>query len=421
MINKKINRLLSSILGVVLTVGVMEMPAMAVDRGEVRSNYNVAENINYTVNKDNSVEVNGLKIRINKIVASKHKLKVTVLVTSEKAFNEKDSNNTIVQLSYGENNHKTEGISYEKIDEKTLKISIERSTEEEEIPEKGELRVDLVMPKYKVNVGIDAKVDFTEAFENVIEKDLSIKMTEFNYTLKKVESSILGTTIEYSQPEKDVSEMKNDFINLPYSSMILKVGDKMYQLKSSGSASSSEEGIMNGSFEAEAATYDRVKEQKNMSIIPVACSMNWADLRKIYDENQSKEYNKTRDANKITTANVNYLKTFKFSDGTNGEIYNVVRNDNSLKVYCKGSSEIESLLMASNMFMYYSKEDDKLVHLGIFGDGSNLSFYKDPKESLGYVVEFNNVDKDKVVEVDFENMISQINKFKIGNEVEISK
>lgn len=421
MVNKKINRLLSSILGVVLTIGIMEMPVMAADSVDGTSTYSAAENNNYTVNKDNSVEVNGLKIRINKIIASKHKLKVTVLVTSEKAFDDKDSNNAIVQLTYGENKHNTEGISYEKINEKTLKISIERDAENDEIPPKGQLRVDLVMPKYKVNVGIDANVDFTEAFENVIEKDLSIKMPEFNYTLKKVESSILGTTIEYSEPEKDVSDIKSDFINLPYSSMLLKVGDKIYQLKSSGGISSNEEGIMNGGFETEAATYDRVKDQKGMSLMPIVCNMNWTDLRKIYDENERKEYSKTRDANKITTANVNYLKAFKFSDGTTGEIYNVERNDSNLKVYCKGSSEIESLLMASNMFMYYSKEDDKLGHFGIFGDSSNISFYRDPKEALGYIVEFNNVDKDRAVEVDFENMISQIDKFKIGNEVEISK
>ena len=61
------------------------------------------------------------------------------------------------------------------------------------------------------------------------------------------------------------------------------------------------------------------------------------------------------------------------------------------------------------------------IHFGMFEDISNISFYRDSKKSLGYVVEFNNVDKDKAVEVDFENMISQIDKFKIGNEVEISK
>lgn len=420
MVNKKINRLICSILGTVLTVGIMEMPVMAADNADGTSVYSADGNSSYTVNKDNSVEVNGLKIRINKIIASKYKLKVTVLVESNNPFDEKDTN-AIVQLTYGDNKSTSEGISYGQIDEKTLKIDIERNAEKDEIPEKGELRVDLVMPRYKVNVGIDANVDFTEAFENVIEKDLSIKMPEFNYTLKKVESSILGTTIEYSEPEKDASEIKNDFINLPYSSMLLKVGDKIYQLKSSGGMSSSEKGIMNGGFEAEAATYDRVKDQKGMSLIPIVSSMKWTDLSKIYDENERKEYSKTRDANKITTANVNYLKVFKFCDGTTGEIYNVERNDSSLKVYCKGSSETESLLMASNMFMYYSKEDEKLGYFGMFGDRTNISFYRDPKESLGYVVEFNNVDKDKAVEVDFENMISQIDKFKIGNEVEISK
>lgn len=424
--NKKINRLLSSILCVALTIGIMEMPVWADDSVQATSSYstnaNLTEKESYIVNKDNSIEKNGLKIRINKIVATKHKLKVTVLVKNQKPFDETNGRNVITQLTYGENKYGNESMSYENIDEKTLKIELERNTDDDdELPEKGELRIDLVIPKYKINVGLDASVDFTESFKNTIEKNVSIKIPEFNYTLNKVESNIFGTRIVYSEPEKDQSDIKNDVTQLVYSPMILKVGDKMYQLESHGGSSSGVDGVSVGNYESEAATYDRVKDQNDISIIPVVCNMTWNDIRKIDNENEKNGYNEKREANKETIDNVNYIKSFEFSDGSFGEIYKIERDENSLKVYCKGSSETESLLMASNMFIYYNLVNDKLGYNNMYNSRQHMSFYKDSNYALGYVVEFNNVDKDRLVELNFENMISQIDKFEVGDEIQISK
>lgn len=50
-----------------------------------------------------------------------------------------------------------------------------------------------------------------------------------------------------------------------------------------------------------------------------------------------------------------------------------------------------------------------------------MSFYKDSKDKLGYVVEFDNVEKDKVVNLNIDNMVKQIDKFEIGDEIQISK
>lgn len=427
MINKKINRLLSSILGIALTIGIMEMPALAADSVQATSSYsindNLTENKSYIVNKDNSIEKNGLKISIDKIVATKHKLKATVMVESQKPFEETKGDKTIVQLTYGDNECDNESLSCDYPDEKTLLIKFERNTGDEELPEKGDLRIDVVLPDYKINVGLDAYVDFSESFKNTIENDISEKVSDFGITLNKLESNIMGTRIIYSQPKRDYSEkIENDFFNLPYSAIILKVGDKMYKTKSTGGYySGSNHGLDFGTYESEVATYEKMKDQKDISIIPVVCNMTWNDVRKIYDENQKNGYNEKREANKETINNVSYIKTFEFSDGSKGEIYNVERNDNSIKVYCKGSSETESLLMASNMFMYYKLGDGKLGYNDIYGSSRNISFYKDSKDALGYVVEFNNVDKDKLVELDFESMIKQIDKYKVGDEIQISK
>ena len=431
MIKKKINRLLSSILGVALTIGIMQMPAFADDSVQALSsstNANLTDNKSYTVNKDNSVEQNGLKIRMNKIVATKHKLKVTVLVENQKPFDKTQGDNIISQLTYGENNHGSESISNDYIDEKTLRINFERNThDDEEFPEKGELRVDLVMPKYKVNVGIDADVDFTESFKNTIEKDISEKIPDLNSTLKKVEVSNLGTEITCIDSKIDISDRENSNAFMQ-ATMILKVGDKMYKVRHSGShttGKSENDHMSISTFETEAATYDIVKDQKDISIIPIICNMTWGEIQNINKTYANRKNDEGNNANKETINNVTYDKYFEFSNGNKGEIYNIERNDNSIKVYCKGTSEKESLLIASNIYMNYHIDhvEEGKFDMSNYYDGNNdISFYKDSKDALGYVVEFNNVQKDKAVELRImNNIISQIDKFKVGDEIQISK
>ena len=217
-------------------------------------------------------------------------------------------------------------------------ITIDQDIDDDEFPENGEMRLDVVFPYYKVNIGMDVIVDFSESFDNIFDKNISTKIPEFDFTLNKLESDVLGTTINYTEPYKDDDRSMD-------SSLILKVGDKMYKLRSSGSYSDGEE--TKGVYESEAATYDMFKEQKDISIIPLACNITWDELRKI-----NKDSAPIEDTTKETINNVNYLKSFNFSDGSKGELYNIERNDNSVKVYCRGNSEKASLLMVNGINIY---------------------------------------------------------------------
>jgi len=428
MINKKINRLLSSILGVALTIGITEMPVWANDSVQATSAYstntNLIEDKSYVVNKDNSVEQNGVNVRINKIVGTKHKLKVTVLVKSEKTLDETNNGNIMAQLTYGEENHGSERTSYDNIDKNTLKITFETNTrDDEEFAEKGQLRVDLVMQKYKVNVGIDADVDFTESFKNTIEKDISEKIPDSDSTLKKVEVSNLGTEITCLEPKIDFSNRENSIASRQ-STMILKVGDKMYKTRHSGSHTSGKsknDNMSTSTYEAEAVNYDMVNDQKDISIIPISCNMTWGEVENINKTFINNKGNKENNVNKETINNVTYEKSFEFSNGNKGEIYNIERNDNSIKVYCRGTSEKEGLMMASNIRMNYHIEKGKIDGSSYYDGNNNISFYKDSKNALGYVVEFNNVEKDKAVDLNLDYMIKQIDRYKVGEEIKISK
>lgn len=63
--------------------------------------------------------------------------------------------------------------------------------------------------------------------------------------------------------------------------MILKVGDKMYKLRSSGS--SSEDKVIKGRYESKTATYDILKDQKDISLIPLTCNITWDEFRKTHE------------------------------------------------------------------------------------------------------------------------------------------
>jgi len=424
MITKKINILLSSVLGVALTIGIMSVPALAADNVQASSAYSTNSNSteikNYIVSKDNSIEKNGLKISLDEVVATKHKLKATIKIESQKAFEENIDSNIRTLLTYGDVKEDSSGESCGATDDKTIKIELEKEIDDGELPEKGNLRIDIVIPSYKINVGMDANVDFSESFKNTVERNVDVKIPEFNLTVKKLESNVLGTEITYNKEQIKNSNGRMDFSAEHYNPLILKVGDKMYQSMLGGSHSSKEDNLISGTYNAETVTYDKVKGQNNISLIPIVCNISQDERRKFYEDNYKNLDKKKAEASNETLNNVGYTKNFDFSDGTKGEIYNIERNDNSVKVYCKGATEKESLLMASTSLLYY-KYDENHKDYENYISRQNMSFYKDPKDSLGYIIEFSNTKKDKPMEFNFDNLIKLADKFTIGNEAQLSK
>lgn len=416
MINKKVSKLLGPVLGVMgfmLAIGILETPVLADDNVQAASTYinsttsAAATYKDYSVDINKSVTQNGLKVTLEKAVATKHKLNAVIKVESPTPFDQTKNDNSIIQLLYGDNHRGGESMSNNYIDDKTLLITIDQDNDNEEFSDKGDLRLDVVFPNYKVNIGMDASIDFSEAFKNTIEKDINIKVPTSDYTLNKFESDVLGTVVTYSGPQRDNEDRYMD------SSMILKVGDKMYKLRSFGS--SSDDKGTKGTYESKSATYDMLKDQKDISIVPITCNITWDEFRKTHENNITKESQIKETAN-----NVRYLKSFDFSDGSKGEIYNIERNDNSVKVYCKGSSEKASLLLASSLSMYYQFSEGQTNYTDYDSD-KYISFYKDPNNALGYIVEFNNLEKDKALELMFRDNIKQIDRYSIGSEIQISK
>ncbi|BCZ46005.1 hypothetical protein psyc5s11_20720 [Clostridium gelidum] len=429
MINKKLSKALGPVLGLmgfILATGVVELPVFAADtttttttttttQASVTYTDNTAsvQPKDYSINTNKSVTENGIKVTVDKAIATKHKLKVTLKIEGDKALEDFNHNNSIFAVTYGDNDSSFGSSSHAQLlDDKTMLLTLEKENYRGEYPEKGAMRVDVALSNYKVNIGMDIPVDFSSSFENYYTKNISAKIPQFDYALNSLESDVMGTTISYTKPKHDEYDDIDNNDTLWNSKILLKVGDKMYQTDSNGNYSGDDKKIM-GNYVSTLPTYDIIKNEKNISIVPIFSNISINDLDDLNIHDDISKQNTTKDI----LNNISYEKNFSFSDGSKGELYNIERNDNSIKVACKGQSEIESLLMASNLNLNY--EYVKGQKNNTFYNNQAICIYKDPKDSLGYIVEFYNVQKDKSTNLYLDPMIKQVNMYKLGDEIKL--
>lgn len=365
----------------------------------------------YSIAINKSSEENGIKVTVNSALATKHNLKVTLKIegiTDPKAI---EHNNSLFEVSYGDKDYGFSSTSSRQYaDDKTMFLTLEKNNYEGEYPESGNLRVDVVLSNYKVNIGMDVPVDFTNSINKVFTKDITGTIPEINYTLKQLDSDSMGTTVSYTRPKHSGHNIddNNDFWD---SQILLKVDNNFYKLDSRGD-SIGDDGTIIGHYSSKLPTYDNIKNGKDISVIPMLYKVSMDDSDIISN-------NSNKNTSNDSANNLSYEKEFSSSSGLKGTIYNVERNDNSVKVYCKGQSELESLIIASNISLNYNhvkgQKDATIYHYNRF-----VSFYKDPKDSLGYIVEFDNVDKDKAATLNISYMLKEISMYKMGDEIKLS-
>ncbi|MBC2457892.1 DUF4179 domain-containing protein [Clostridium beijerinckii] len=428
MINKKLIKTLGHIFGIMtfmLASGITYTSAFADDTiattapatattTSASATYtdNTATSIkDYSITINKSSEENGIKVTVNSALSTKHNLKVTLKIegiTDPKAI---EHNNSLFEVSYGDKDYGFNSTSSRQYaDDKTMFLTLKKTNYEGEYPESGNLRVDVVLSNYKVNIGMDIPVDFTNSINKVFTKNISGTIPEINYTLKQLDSDSMGTTISYTEPKQNEADIdnNNDFWD---SQILLKVDNNFYKLGSKGD-SIRDDGTIIGHYTSKLPVYDIVKNGKDISIIPILYKVSMDDSDMISD---SSNKNITNDS----ANNLSYEKEFSSSSGLKGTIYNVERNDNSVKVYCKGQSELESLIIASNISLNYNHVKGQ-KYTTIYNYNKFASFYKDPKDSLGYIVEFDNVEKDKAAALNISYMLKEISTYKMSDEIKTS-
>lgn len=423
MVNKKLSKTLGPILGILVfmsAAGITEAPVFAADNDAAKASVTTADSTaststspkDYSVAINKSATENGITVTVDNAIATKHRLEVTLRIEGSKELQSLGHEDSLFKVSYGDKDYGFDhSSSRDYLDDSTMLLTLEKDNYEGEYPETGNLRVDVVLSTFKVNIGMDIPVDFTNTFNKTFEKNISGTIPQLNYSLNKLEADTMGTTITYKEPkqnEADVDEA-NNYID---SRVLLKVNNKFYKVDSNGSSMGEDKTVV-GYYQAKSPTYDTIKDEKDISIIPIYITMPATGYHQYNIISESSKESVTDDL----ANNISYQKDFSFTDGTKGTIYAIERNDNSIKIHCKGQSEFESLLLASNINLNYKFVKGQSDNLYYSNDST--SFYKDPKDSLGYIVEFDNVQKNKATILSVDPTINQINLYKLGDEIKL--
>ena len=419
---KKIVKLLGPVAGIMsfmLLTGVFTTSAFAdqVSTSSTAITQNSTKDYKKIINK--SVEQNGVKVTLLDVVATKHKIKANIKLECSKGLQDEKKNGLFVQGIYNMQESWGGGQGTSNIDDNTLIVEIEDECEDNsEYKSNGDYRLDIVVPYYKVNIGMNIPVDFTSEFAKVKENEVSIYVKDLDVNIKKVESDILGTNIYYTQKSQNYSN--SDFDNEVHDPIVLlKVGDKIYVANSYGGANwgsyNEDNDLEYRTYYSKDATYDKVTTTDAISIIPISNDITYNESNKFYDEKYKDGY-EVNEEDYTTEQSVSFVKEFDFSDKSKGEIYKIERDNDIVKLYCKGNSKEKSLLMASTMDIYPKYDENEQYY---YDEDYYKTIYKDKNEDNGYVVEFTNVDKDRNMIVGIDDLIQFSDRYKFGEEIKL--
>ena len=407
MVSKKISRILTPVLGImtfVMVMGVTAAPALAEEIKEEVTTYessNISKGNDYEIYVNKTVEKDGFKITLEKVTASKKRIKVITIVEFPGKITDSIMNNLLEEMTVKNSDCNFNYAKKKIINDKKLEIEFDGMTFND-LPDSTQLRFDIAVPQYKLNLWVNAQTDLSKNYDKVIEKDISMNSDKLECDYNKFESDILGTIIYGRRNSKD------DYYEDEYSSgdsmIFIKCDDKLYELKRQHYFIGHDTMLVNV---CNNVTYDDINKAKSVSLIPVLCTLTNKETNDFYDSR----------AHEMVSLenydNVLYAKEFKFADGNNGEISKVEREDNKVKVYCNADSEKKSFLMAAslsgnidNLERYHSKEVQK-------------SIYKNVDEKNSYVVEFSNVNRNDEFSISSDELLSQNNNFEFGEEVKI--
>ena len=419
---KKIVKLLGPVAGIMsfmLLTGVFTTSAFAdqVSTSSTAITQNSTKDYKKIINK--SVEQNGVKVTLLDVVATKHKIKANIKLECSKGIQDEKKNGLFVQGIYNMQESWGGGQGTSNIDDNTLIVEIEDECEDNsEYKSNGDYRLDIVVPYYKVNIGMNIPVDFTSEFAKVKENEVSIYVKDLDVNIKKVESDILGTNIYYTQKSQNYSN--SDFDNEVHDPIVLlKVGDKIYVANSYGGANwgsyNEDNDLEYRTYYSKDATYDKVTTTDAISIIPISNDITYNESNKFYDEKYKDGY-EVNEEDYTTEQSVSFVKEFDFSDKSKGEIYKIERDNDIVKLYCKGNSKEKSLLMASTMDIYPKYDENEQYY---YDEDYYKTIYKDKNDDNGYVVEFTNVDKDRNMIVGIDDLIQFSDRYKFGEEIKL--
>ena len=392
MINRKVSKIIgpvAGIMGFMIAMGAVSIPVYAAETI-------ISENAdsNYEINQ------NGVKFKITNIIGTKHRVKIDAVIERKDGITDLDHRNLHFNICMNNNEEGPRSMSWGNSGDNKIKIEAENESEEG-FSETGNLRADLVMGEYDFNGSLVIPVDFSESFKQVMEKDLNEKVSD-DVKIVKFESDAIGTRLIVDEPVDEWGMLRS--FSEDSMEYIIKADNKMYKTMFNGCNYDDNRYQI---CETENLKYNDIKDAEKISIIPLKCNIT-DEEREEYYKNNSEDFRN----NEIVTDNVKYNNEISFEDGTKGQV-KAERNGDKIKLYCSSDSDKKSMLMAMETYGIYSDGED------YYDDADGPVVYKSTDKDYEYVVEFNDINKDKTFEVFLQGPVSMSDKFELGNEISV--
>lgn len=410
MINKKISRIIGPAAGImvfIMSVGIMSVQAYAAETQNVQNEGSLLKsgNVNY------EIEQNGVKLKVTSIIGTKNKIKMKATITREDGFDEDIRGHRSIELRMNKEKEQpnSSGSSWSYPNDNTIEINAEEESKNG-FSKKGDIRVDLVIGEYDFNGSLVIPVDFTESFNQYMKQDLDVNIND-NYKITGFESDAIGTRIIVSKPVDNSMYENNDSKIDPY--FILKVGNKMYCARDIGGGDYDEDDkTYTSAIEVEGLTYNDIKDENSISIIPLKCTMTSHEINEKYKDNSL--YEKLL-KEQVTDNNIKYNKELEFTDGTKGEI-KVERANNKIRVYCSSDSDIKSFMLAEGISSIFTDGSDDYRN-SVYEDDKVIC--KDENAENQYIAEFEDSHPEMMLETHIDTIMLNSDKFDIGDEIKI--
>lgn len=414
MINRKTKKVICKMAGIMGLLMLTSFFSIPVDAEENR-NVNTENLYNYvTLEKEalnnNVIEQNGAKLTVTDIIASKNRIKIKMDFEADSSKLEEIMNGSgrdyldistslgnLYDCDYGESR------SYAG----NGKIKIERELQNRDgFKNKDILRIDAVCGILDLNGSLKIPVDFTEDFNKIFTKDINIKADKVDAQIERFESNPLETSIVISQPEDSTMSFKHS-ISSDILNFLVDVDGELY-FAEYPAYSDIKNGREYDNYSAQGLSYDKVEKAENISIMQISNNMSDEELDAFYNTIEEDDYKGIKNE-----YNIKIPQNIKFSDGTNGAI-TAVKEDGKVKAYCKADSDLKSLIMALNLGGFYGSEDDETN--GLLEKGT---IKKDKEADNQYIVEFDNVENDKDINLYVSAIIYNSDRYSLGEEIKI--
>lgn len=399
-------------LALITIVGVTTQPAIAqnipiLDRIYEDMGFN-KEYSDVTKYVGKSVESNGMKITIDKLVATEKIIRMAIKLESENEIF--DDPIDLLHIS-GEVNGVSlpSGGGGANLDKKTQVRVIDISSDEK-LPSKGTIKINIYSEKHKINESIELNVDFTDSYRNNFKKEVEMESDKSETKVVEIEANSIGTILKVES--RDYKKIE---------SLLLKVDDKIYF---EGSSHGNEKGayiLFDGALEEDIknAKSISIMERKNLSgELKGGISIDSTGEekkaheerlevdKKIYEENE-KKYNEAKAKLPVMNkANIEYISELTSVDGDKVYISNVERIDGKIKVYLNGDKRGDMLRVLNSMMMYYE-------------DTNSYSFGLMRETNTGYSIEFEDKSEGKVV-VKIQDILIEGRERNFGEEIKLT-